>query len=443
MERETAAIAVVSTEPESFRYVIARNRLPELRENLKRINRRAARYGVAPFTVELGRRGQEFVENRSEGFAAHIDTIEVTVTGQRFALGEYRVMAAIDHKTPLFRAFGDFRIPGKYLNGCAECEHCNSKRARNKTFLLADASGTLKQVGSSCIEEFTGISVGHALAATSVYDEFAAMQKEMEGDEGRPWGTLFEPCKPTVPFLAIVARQIREDGWVSSSQANANREMGVQPSESTSRSALDELKKLIEKSPLGGDVSPNVEPQDMDVATQALAHARESYADVPQRAGVEEFDANMWAASAGDMFLDRHAGLTAFVVRKYYSEVLDPRRERALSASSGYVGTPKVREDFAVVVYKKIPIQDPYGQKTLCLMHDADGNQFRWMASGATGLEAGKAYIVKATVKKHDEYNGAKQTHLLRVSVVEELDRLATPEAHRAVETDDQPAFEA
>ncbi|MCA8050799.1 hypothetical protein [Burkholderia arboris] len=418
MEKEHA---VNTSDVYTFKAVIAADRLSLLRENLSKLNKRAAKHGVAPFTIELGRYGYQFVEDRSEGFAANIRTVEVTLTGQRFSLGDYRVMASIDHRNQAFQTFGDFQIPGRYLNCDAECDHCKTKRDRAKTFLLADKSGDLIHIGSSCIESFTGYAPEFALGATSVWDQFSDMKEQLEGGYDGIRDCRMEAASPMLPFLAIVSRMIRRDGWVSSSMANANRESGLHPAFATSHSALDELKKLIERVGHEAPVEPNVDQIDFEIASCALTHARTSYADVPDRETVQAFDANMWSVSSHDTFINRQAGFAAFIVRKYRTEVLEANLAKHLSGDSQHVGTVKKREEFEITLDKKIPLEGAYGTNTLCLMHDQQGNQLRWMASGLTDMEAGKSYRVKATVKKHDEYKGIKQTDLSRVSVIEEL----------------------
>ncbi|WP_206146793.1 hypothetical protein [Burkholderia sp. Tr-20390] len=414
----------------AFKTVVAAERLPLLRGNLAKLNRRAAKYGVAAFTLELGRFGTQFIENRSEGFAAHIRTVQVTLGGQRVKLGDYRVMAAIDHRNQAFQTFGDFRIPTRYLTCDAQCDHCQTKRDRAKTFLLADQHGDLLHIGSSCIETFTGFAPEFALGATSVWDQFSEMQEQLQGGYDGIRDCKLEAASPMLPFLAIVSRMIRREGWVSSSTAAANRSSGCEPAFSTSHSALDELKKLMNRVGPEAKVEPDVDAIDIEIAANALAHARASYADVPEREAVEAFDANMWSVSAHDALIDRHAGFAAFIVRKYQTEVLEPRRAMQFDRQSDYVGTEKKREEFDVTLYKKLLLEGPYGTNTLCLMHDCQGNQLRWLASGYTDMEAGKTYHVKATVKKHEEYKGTKQTVLSRVSVIEELTQSRSAESH-------------
>ena len=68
-------------------------------------------------------------------------------------------------------------------------------------------------------------------------------------------------------------------------------------------------------------------------------------------------------------------------------------------------------------------LEGAYGVTGLHKMHDADGNDVVWFASGlAEWLEVGSTYRVKLTPKDHSEYNGRKQTSVSRVTVIEKIE---------------------
>jgi len=405
----------------TFKYLVATNRLPLLRANLARINRKALKHGVAPFEIKLGRTGSEFIEDRSEGRAATIDWVEVQITGKPFALGHYKIGALIDHRENTYQAVGNFQIPGKYIGCDPHCDHCKTKRDRAKTFLLYDRDGNLTMVGKSCVEAYTGTAPEHALAATSIYTEFAAQMQEYEGERYRE-GAAFEPSFPMLPYLALVAHQIRTAGWVSKGTAASNRSEGIHPDISTADAALDTLTKIARNSEGTWTLdSIDATDEDREMAHATLQHARDKFADVPSRDLVDAFEATLWSITQRDQFLQKHAGQTAFTVRMYIRDVIEPQVQASLAVDSTYIGTEKKREEFTVTVHKLIPIQGAFGMKLICLMADDKGNQLRWVNSGQNELEAGRTYVVKATVKKHEEYKGVKQTHLSRVALMHEL----------------------
>ncbi len=65
-------------------------------------------------------------------------------------------------------------------------------------------------------------------------------------------------------------------------------------------------------------------------------------------------------------------------------------------------------------------------------MRDGDDNVFTWFASGYQNLKRGDRVSVRGTIKKHDEYQGTKQTILTRCKVTKfeilEADEAATQE---------------
>ena len=65
------------------------------------------------------------------------------------------------------------------------------------------------------------------------------------------------------------------------------------------------------------------------------------------------------------------------------------------------------------------PIASDFGVSFLHTFKDADGRIFKWFGSSKVG-EKGAELVVKATVKKHDDYRGDVQTALSRVTVLAE-----------------------
>jgi len=51
---------------------------------------------------------------------------------------------------------------------------------------------------------------------------------------------------------------------------------------------------------------------------------------------------------------------------------------------------------------------------------DKDGNRFVWFNKSGKKLEKGKTYTGKATIKKHQEYKGIKQTVIARFAFEEQ-----------------------
>ena len=59
------------------------------------------------------------------------------------------------------------------------------------------------------------------------------------------------------------------------------------------------------------------------------------------------------------------------------------------------------------------------GTTILYKLKDIEGNDYSWFASNSI-FESSKTYIIKATVKAHNEYNGVKETQLTRAKIISE-----------------------
>lgn len=146
------------------------NRLEELQKQFNRFTKKANAIGLEtsltigePYVKELTVYGyDEAVHTMIDKGTAHVDVVNVSVVFPDYKLGEYDVIGVIDHtlstKENAVYPCGDWNIPTKYRKGQGICEHCRTNHKRNKTVLLMDKSGEYKQVGTSCLKEYTGIT---------------------------------------------------------------------------------------------------------------------------------------------------------------------------------------------------------------------------------------------------------------------------------------------
>jgi len=69
-----------------------------------------------------------------------------------------------------------------------------------------------------------------------------------------------------------------------------------------------------------------------------------------------------------------------------------------------------------VVFYTSL--EGMYGTTHLYKFADGSGNKITWFTSNDQSLEVGDSLVVKvATIKKHDTYNGEKQTIITRAKI--------------------------
>ena len=101
-------------------------------------------------------------------------------------------------------------------------------------------------------------------------------------------------------------------------------------------------------------------------------------------------------------------------------EVADAARRSILPVSkSEFVGEIKERlRDLRVTLTSCRGFDSPFGY-TIVYTFKQGENVFIWMTTAEKDVELNHEYLLSGTVKKHEEYNGIKQTHLSRCLIKE------------------------
>ena len=67
------------------------------------------------------------------------------------------------------------------------------------------------------------------------------------------------------------------------------------------------------------------------------------------------------------------------------------------------------------------PYAGEFGDSYLCVMESEEHDLLCWWTGENLSFEEGNTYHIRGTVKKHDEFNGTRQTHLQRVREMKSL----------------------
>lgn len=429
--------------------------LPNLQARLDRLNRRAAKLGVAPVTLTAG---EPYVKtakagpNHPRGYT--IQMVEVTVAGETPRLAGWTLLAVRDFslEEPLLN-----RVPGTlavdllaYTNGPALCDHCETARKRNDTFILLHDDGTLRQVGRNCLSDFLGgVSPAHLVWLADTFRELGEALDDEDswgGEGGRAVATV-----EILPFLEVTSGAIRQFGWLGTTKA---RESG---GTATATTAFDDFFPPPQGSPARAKWVPvQVEKTDKERAAATLAWAREIDPNDDN-----DYKRNLGRALRSEIVREKHAGLVASAVSAWAREMefeLERRKRAASLAGSAYVGEVGKRlkwvaatkrkpatEGLTLTVLSLKTWESDWGVTHFYKFVDGAGNLVVWFASkpcrepeypyqgpnvptenytwyetvGGSEIETGKTYKFNATVKKHEEREGVKQTVLSRGEVVE------------------------
>jgi hypothetical protein len=431
------AVATVSDtflESLTREFVVALANKPALVAEFARLAKRAARIGAPAITWTFGAVVQREVDVRvvtdegesdiaSPGVVTHrtrlVPFVHLTLTGSRPKIAGWEFAATVQHVdgVNILRSClpGEDRpIPDTYRTRGSVCDHCGLDRDRRDTYLVVSEAGDWKQVGSSCLVDFFGHEDPHALAAyAEILASAIALADGAGSDEGGGYGFGGSGPWALVEYLGCVAAEIRESGWVPKAS------VPDKPNLATANQAKDRMAPARDAKPRDRSVLA----VDVAVATAAYEWA------LALGGGAERLNDYLWnlhAVAKSGVAEWRTFGLAASLVAAY-TKAEARRRERADRKPSEHVGTVGESRSFALTLDRHFSFETEWGWVHRFLFRDADDCVFTWKASGDSSviglsepdnkMVEGETYVLTASVKKHDEYKGTKQTVLTRAAV--------------------------
>lgn len=428
----------------------------EVVKKLERIGKKAAKYGV-PFSFERGEEHPQRVnvyrydeanhcEYLDEKSFYNVAAVDFEVNCEAFIKANgWRVCAKVEHgdKGNIVTGFGDSEIDPAWYDAPARCDHCNTNRKRAVTFMVKREDGTVRQVGRSCLLEYTGIDPATALLWASVRDiypqdfniresEFNEMRSALVYDVELVLAHAVDAVKAKGYRKAgdrdstrdQVAKLLREDA-IPSAEGKAKAKQIVEwliESGTESRAIEARRDELYEKAGYGDDGLPEDE--------EAAKEFHRFCQTTKLMLGVER---DCFALAQSGWAKTRHIGRLAYMPIAYDKAMERKSREEARVAGkaaeaerSEYVSEVGKRIEIDVASAKIITSwETDYGRTFLYKFVDADGNVFIWRASGMMYDSKADRVIpeetikrIKGTVKEHSEYDGVKQTVLTRCKAI-------------------------
>lgn len=275
----------------------------------------------------------------------------------------------------------------------AFCDHCNSKRVRNKTIILRNASGELKQVGTNCIKDFVGINLDSLVHMIISLDG----HKYLDDPDFLPFSFGSHEFHFELPeVLNVALKTITNHGFSSRSHAEPGKD-----------SASLIWKILFREIPVGD--------------AKAIGNADDCISWVKNINDFSSFWMNAKAVFRNGMVSHKTIGIVAAAVFFY---IKSKEQEMVASNSvSEHFGIPGMRLNLNLskISTKNMYIDTSYYEGTMYIhtFQDDDGNIFVWKTTSNSllGFSDNEKVKVRCTIKEHNEYRGIKQTVLTRCKV--------------------------
>jgi ribosomal protein L36 len=404
----------MNAKPTTKTAAVAVNRLAALVKGLTSLITRAAKLGQEiTYTVSAPR----FIAQEND---TAVEVVDVTVTGRAPLLAGWTFAAQIEHMTDelgqpvnLIREMSP--VPASFQTAPAACSHCNLSRRRRMTYVVINETGEIKQVGSTCVDDFTGGSVSPAaLAAMFAIDaNLETLLSDESWDHGLTGGGGGATGYGLLRVLTLAAASIRQEGYVSRRQAE---ERLIASTAVKVSMALD-----------GKSTKYAIAYTEADQAVAAATAAWAKEIPVGADSDTDNFTANLGAIARIGYVGQKMLGFAAYMPAAYKRELARvAMMERAARQAevSTYQGTcggagvkPTRLRDLHLLVVKIITFEGMMGTTWLHIMSDAEGNAYKWFST-AGPLEEGIVYVIDGTVKKHEPYTPRGSALVVKTTVL-------------------------
>lgn len=156
-----------------MKYAIYEGNLDRLEKKLKRIFNKCKAYGCDFHYEQTGEEFRELKDEKGNKYTARFVLVEAEGTA---VINDWEFVAELEHteKGNIITGVAGIEVPERYYTTTPVCEHCNSKRYRKNTYIVRNkTTGEFKQVGKSCLKDFThGMSAEAVTQYMSLFDTF-------------------------------------------------------------------------------------------------------------------------------------------------------------------------------------------------------------------------------------------------------------------------------
>lgn len=311
-----------------------------------------------------------------------------------------------------------FVVPTKYFtaNSCT-CDYCKTNRKRNKTYLIVNReTGEWKQLGKECLKLFV---VGIDVDAIATFESFIKEAEDAANpDDGFFYSRGFKFVK-VADALALACAVYCERGYLATrdsvGDSNDLCNKNIVQRKLAQQYGYDSDFLNVSNS-IRGEIDEITVKTDTAIAKEDVEVAVEKAKRFPD----EPYYNNLKVIVENEYVPLNKLGLLVSIpktIDRYEEEKRRQEEKERLAEESNYLGS----------VGEKISVNFVSGREVACcetqfgLLHiyefkDANGNTVVWKSSSSKDIpESG---VVTGTVKAHEEYDGIKQTVILRAKII-------------------------
>lgn len=409
-------------------YSIPEMNMESLEKKLTRIRNKAAKYGCDFKYEKIGEHFEEKtitdwddvigVINGQTVYRKWKETIkyiDIDVEGNA-AINGWKFAASLEFTEAgnIIKGTGEVEIPQRYYDCAPWCEHCKTSRDRRHSYIVYNEDGEFKQVGKSCLRDFTG-----GLSAEYVA-QIESFIKEVEEARDISYYGFSKTYFDVEDFMVFAAETIRLFGYCKRdgfSTSTADRAEELYRFHNGMR--LNRSKSVVAR--LDEAESRGFDPKNKE--SVELAKSVREWIIHNERD--DNYFHNLKVACSNRCVDRMGLGLLVSSFPAYNRELEyearrreQEAREAQARANSSYMGNVGDKVSFEVADFAVITSwESQWGHVVVYKFVNKDGLEATWKTSGGVDTRLIVGSVISGKVKEHKEYRGIKQTELTRCRV--------------------------
>jgi len=400
---------------EFYEFEIPTNSLDEFMKRIIKLNKKLEKNQVGKISIEFGEEKSKIIErsrlaigNGNSGMVTEDVKILVLTMRMKFEgelkLSDWAVIRVKDNEQLIhsIENVENVKIPKIFWNReDMFCEHCNTNRNRKQVVFLKNIkTGEYKQVGKTCLKDFTGH--GNPL-------QIAKMFEELYGLFGFDWfggNPKQEEVFDLIDYVEKCSSAIREFGFQSKS-SGAFKPTSCRVNEDYSFISVSEKDKENTKKAL--EWIRSIEKPDNEYIYNLNKLCNKEFIRKRDTGYVASLFVAYKRANNEDLFDE-----------KLYRII---NKETGEEISNDFLGEEKKKIEIDVELIKNGKYIDYYDNVNYYMIfNDQNGNELVLFTTSYdlfTQISFKDGFFkIKATVKKHNEKNGRKQTVIKNVKLL-------------------------
>ncbi|MFA5366671.1 MAG: hypothetical protein WC333_02205 [Dehalococcoidia bacterium] len=391
-----------------------------------------------------------------ERYALDVYDLTLLIDGMFKLPGNNKLVAVVDNMTD-----GSIEIdptepvPQEYLQSSGDCDYCHQERYRGKNFIVKDLNkNKYLRLGSSCVKKFVGIDPAKYIRTLDYLRDFENNMNGLEddfdpNDSVHGGGSRYmSPSNRLIDIdktISIIYDLIKRDGYEKKDWEYPERGPGKPWRTNQGKATMDKAELIINDKeaftnyPLNDlyvkefkTFAGSLDPLPPNIVTS-------KYTDDPneepfqwdKNEGINEYRAKVKQTVTHPNFRVKDAGFLASAINFFENEK-KRQAERNERAGSVWIGVPgeKLKIPYARLTDVKSG-ESEWGTWYLWSFIDDKGNvlkkfgtlseKFKIESAPENSPELfafrkGDVFAFTAEIKKHDEYQGVKNTQLGRLS---------------------------